>query len=105
MNVIEILTTSPDATARFLAAQQLGDARDRTVVDALIRVAESDSNDEVREEAIYALTKIGDPRAIPTLQHIFVTADRGTYEYKLAIAAYGALEQMGAPIPAPPPVS
>jgi HEAT repeat protein len=55
---------------RRLAAQRLGNLRDRRAVPALVNALPGDTFWMVRCAMIQALEKIGDPLAVPTLQDV-----------------------------------
>lgn len=52
---------------RRLAAQTLGDLKDKGSVELLIEASIQDSDNVVRQYAIIALGKIGDRKAIPVV--------------------------------------
>ncbi|MBN1815168.1 MAG: HEAT repeat domain-containing protein [Anaerolineae bacterium] len=56
------------AGVRSHAAWRLGRLRDASAVPALIRVLQSDENEDARLTAAWALGKMGDPVAIPALE-------------------------------------
>jgi HEAT repeat protein len=56
------------AGVRSQAAWQLGRLRDAGAVPALIRVLQSDENEDARLTAAWALGELGGPAAIPALE-------------------------------------
>ena len=56
------------AGVRSHAAWQLGRSSDASVVPALIRLLQSDENEDVRWTAAWALAELGDAAAIPALK-------------------------------------
>jgi HEAT repeat protein len=56
------------AGLRSHAAWQLGRLGDTSVVPALIRLLQSDENEDVRWTAAWALAALGDEAAIPALE-------------------------------------
>lgn len=74
-------------------AAEIGERRDKSAVDALIEIVETERYDAVLSIAIEGLGKIGDPRAIEPLQRVY--ADRSLDEFVrrdagTALAALGA---------------
>ena len=56
------------AGVRSHAAWQLGRLSDTSAVPALIRLLQSDENEDVRWTAAWALAELGDAAAIPALE-------------------------------------
>jgi len=70
---------SGDKNTRVEAATALGNTRTKTALRALLKIAESDPEKDVRRAAIDSLVKLNDPEAIPTLEKIVNDdRDRGT---------------------------
>lgn len=61
---------SRDVFLREFAARALGNCRGRRVVDALIRLAREDPDENTQTRAIQSLGEIADPRALPTLREL-----------------------------------
>jgi HEAT repeat protein len=82
-----------DGNVRRLAASALGKIRDRRAVEPLLGLLARESKPQVRQYAVKALSRIGDPRARPLLEKI--AADKTERDYTQA-SAQTALKKLSA---------
>lgn len=80
---------SGDATERRLAAEALGETRDRGSIDLLLG-ATADEDRLVRRQAVLSLRKIGDPVALPRMRAL-VVPDQERGLLKAALVGLGEL--------------
>lgn len=67
--------SSPYPIVRSSAAKKLGEIKSKKAVDILIQTLKNDNDANVRNEAIIALGKIGDPKAVDSLLSAVNIAD------------------------------
>lgn len=82
--------------ANKLIAETLGLLGDKTAVEPLAKLADRAKDAYVKVEAINALGKLGDPKAVPTLVSIAVDESQETYINKKAVQALGDIGDPGA---------
>jgi HEAT repeat protein len=88
-----IASESMEASSRARAADTLGQLRDTRAVDTLV-AALSDDDAAVCWNAIHALGRLGDARAVPELQSVVARESRHSHGLSLVDEAARALQQI-----------
>ena len=89
---------SGDKNKRVEGANALGNTRTKTALRALLKIAESDPEKDVRKAAIDSIVKLNDPEAIPILEKI-ANDDRDRGTRSKAKDAVKGIESTGTPLP------
>lgn len=92
--VVEKGTTDPDRRVRAIAANTLGVYGDRSAADLLVKLIETDKEEQVVQAALRGLVKCDDPRAIVAL--LETAADKDSSRAVKMVAMKGLLRKFGA---------
>lgn len=94
--VVEKGTKDSDGRVRAIAADTLGLFGDKAAADVLVKVIETDQDEQVVQAALRGIVRCDDPRAIVMLLE---TAANGSSSAVKMVAMKGLLRKFGAKIP------
>ncbi|MBI2501951.1 MAG: HEAT repeat domain-containing protein [Candidatus Latescibacteria bacterium] len=83
----------PDETIRYIAVQMLGQRQTSQGLE-ILRAVLRDPNPWIRAEAAYSLSRLGDPRVVPDLEHLLGGSDPEDPDYEAARQALRTLTGM-----------